>query len=87
MGAKSKTYGERLETVVEAMNEDDFDMAISLSEKLLVEFPDKSESYYLLAVTSIKLGDRGKAIKFMEEGFKLDSNGLEFARALAFLNA
>ena len=48
MNANSETYRERLKTVVEAVNASNYDTSISLSDEMRIEFPDSSESYFLV---------------------------------------
>ncbi|MEK9751711.1 MAG: tetratricopeptide repeat protein [Rhodospirillaceae bacterium] len=80
-------YNQRLEAIFQALTENDLEAAISLSDVLRVDYPERGESYYLLGMMSFALGDHGKALQFMNEGIKLAPDDLEFARALAALNA
>ena len=87
MEISAEDYNARLEAIVEALIEDEFEKAISMSDTLRTEVPARGESYYLLGLISYALGDRGKALKFMDEGFKVAPDDLEFARALAAISA
>ena len=87
MSANSKTYGERLDKACELLIARDYETAVPFCDQLRTEFPDRGESYYLLGIISEILGDRGKAVRFMEEGFKLEPSAQEFAHALAVLSA
>ena len=80
-------YQQKLEAIVENIIAHDLDVAIGQCDQLRNDFPNRAESYYLLGVISMAFGDHGKALRFMEEGAKLDPDVLEFAKALAALNA
>ena len=87
MTTTSEEYARRLEAIVQSLTDDELENAITLSDTLRTDVPDRGESYYLLGLISYALGDRGKALKFMDEGFKVAPDDLEFARALAAINA
>jgi protein O-GlcNAc transferase len=87
MDTETDDYQEKLDQVLVTLGENNLEEAIAMSDRLREQYPERGESYYLLGLVSFVLGDRGKALSFMDEGFKVASDILEFARALAALNA
>ncbi len=61
--------------------------AIELCEQALALAPERAEAMFVFGVASFILNDFGRAIRFMEEGHKLQPDWLEFVQALAALNA
>ena len=81
------TYNEKLEAIIEGVLANNLDTSISSVDDLRSKYPDRPHSYYLLGLISFRLGEPGKALRFMEEGIKISPTIIEFPRALAALSA
>lgn len=80
-------YVTLLDRAVSQMMAGESMQAIELCEQAHALAPERAEALFVFGATSFLLNDFGRAIRFMEEGHKLEPDWLEFAQALAALNA
>ncbi len=85
--AEESEYVALLDRAVSEMMAGDSTQAIELCEQAYALAPERAEVLFVFGATSFLLDDFGRAIRFMEEGHKLQPDWLEFAQALAALNA
>lgn len=72
---------------VRAFISSEFETATELGEAARAINPDRMEPVFLFGMIALALGDPGRAIQLMEEGFKAHPNVREFALALSTLYA